>query len=475
MGSFLGPWSVLGGRQIYQKKGKAGKGKQPLTGSCCAEETCQRRVQKSTKAPVPAIDAWRPPVAGRNVEEVSYRVEFAGCRLRVAILMSQADDVWYVRFPDGRVVRVRTTERVRRYLASGRIPRASLVRRSPEEEWTVVEWFPELVNVPDAERPVLPDEPMIPESQVVALRERPAAPSPPPPRPRRELHRDEALHLATVGARGMVEALLSALDSTLIRLKLGVACLAAFLGVVALFLLRHFLPAWDWPWVWVPAAAAGLVVLILGAATTVLLTQWTFVELSQARAARWSDAVTGLLPNTIRLMLADLVIIGLPVAVLLVLPSVPDWLASANWFADAEEVMVVTVLVLSLILWVLLGPLLGFALLLGPILIVEECTTGKALRLWFQFVRQHFLRLFFYEALAVSLAGLMTVPLLVPVGMVPRILMASPLPELGSLRGVLEASWSVLMGLALTPLIAYLVVANVFIYLNLRYQVGTGR
>src|SRR5262249_33512757 len=116
--------------------------------------------------------------------------------------MSQADDIWYVRFPDGRVVRVRTTERVRRYLASGRIPRASLVHRSPEEEWTVVEWVPELVNVADAGPAMLPDEPMLTESQAVALRERPAAPSPPPTQARRDLPRDETLHLETVGARG---------------------------------------------------------------------------------------------------------------------------------------------------------------------------------------------------------------------------------------------------------------------------------
>jgi hypothetical protein len=395
--------------------------------------------------------------------------------LKAAILMSQADDPWYVRFPDGRVVRAHSTEAVRRHLASGRIPRASLVRRSPEEEWTAVEWVPELADAPEGERSAAPGEAMLTESQAVALRERPPAPSPPPDRPRRQWPHDEAMNLETVGARGMVEALLNALDSTLIRIKLGVACVAGLLGVGAWVSAEHFLPAWDWPWAWVPWAAAALVLLLIGAGTTVLITQLTFVELSQARAALWSDAVAGSLSRTVRLVFADLVILGLPVVLLLLLPFVPGWLAPMEWFTGAEDVVGSAVLVLCLVLWVLLGPLVGFTLLLGPILIVEECSAGTALRLWGQFVRQHFSRLFFYEALGVSLAGLLTVPLVLPVALAPLVLGAPALPSPGPLREVLEVGLSFLTGLALTPLIAYLVVANVFIYLNLRYQVGTGR
>src|SRR5438874_1789473 len=49
--------------------------------------------------------------------------------------MSQAADYWYVRFPDGRMVRASSTASVRRRLRSGRIPRGSRVRRSPDQEW----------------------------------------------------------------------------------------------------------------------------------------------------------------------------------------------------------------------------------------------------------------------------------------------------------------------------------------------------
>jgi hypothetical protein len=391
--------------------------------------------------------------------------------------MSQADDVWYVRFPDGQVMRAHNTEAVRRHLVSGRIPRASLVRRSPEDEWTALEWVPEFASLLDPDPSRLGSEPMLTESQAVALRERPAAapppPSPAPGKPRRALPRDDAMQLQTAGAHGMIEALLNALDSTLIRMKLGMACLAGLLSVVALLLAGHFGSGWDRPWAaW---ALAGLGLLVIGAACTVLLTQWTFVELSQARPAHWADGVTGLLRNTCRLVLADLVVIGLPVVILWLLPFVPGWLGPVEWFDGAEDVVAGAVLVMCLILWVLLGPLFGFALLLGPILIVEECSAGMALRLWRQFVRQHFSRLFFYEALAASLAALLTGPLLLPAGLAPLAVAASPVPALGPVNEVLKVTLSLLAGVALTPLIAYLIVANVFIYLNLRYQVGPGR
>src|SRR5262249_16161843 len=75
------PWSLVrvGRPANLPEEGDRGKGETGWEGSCCAEETCQRRVQKSTKVLVRAIDAWRGPAAGRNVEEVSYRAEFAGC------------------------------------------------------------------------------------------------------------------------------------------------------------------------------------------------------------------------------------------------------------------------------------------------------------------------------------------------------------------------------------------------------------
>src|SRR6516165_2289041 len=61
--------------------------------------------------------------------------------------MSQAVDTWYVRLPDGRVLRAASTEVVRRHIDSGRIPTASRVRRSPNEEWAAIDWTEEFADI----------------------------------------------------------------------------------------------------------------------------------------------------------------------------------------------------------------------------------------------------------------------------------------------------------------------------------------
>ena len=53
--------------------------------------------------------------------------------------MSKASDAWYVRLPDGRVVRASSTGALRKHIGSGRIAPDSHVRRSPEQEWLSLE------------------------------------------------------------------------------------------------------------------------------------------------------------------------------------------------------------------------------------------------------------------------------------------------------------------------------------------------
>ena len=64
--------------------------------------------------------------------------------------MSEASDHWYVRFPDGRVVRAANTTVVRQQVTLGKIPPNSSVRRSPEDEWTALEWTREFADLSDA-------------------------------------------------------------------------------------------------------------------------------------------------------------------------------------------------------------------------------------------------------------------------------------------------------------------------------------
>ncbi len=63
--------------------------------------------------------------------------------------MSEVSDAWFVRFPDGRVVRAANTTVVRQQLTSGKIPRTSSVRRSPDEAWTALEWTREFADLLD--------------------------------------------------------------------------------------------------------------------------------------------------------------------------------------------------------------------------------------------------------------------------------------------------------------------------------------
>ena len=49
--------------------------------------------------------------------------------------MATSSDLWYIRLPDGRVLHARSTDAMRRYLKSGRIPWESRVRRSPDDTW----------------------------------------------------------------------------------------------------------------------------------------------------------------------------------------------------------------------------------------------------------------------------------------------------------------------------------------------------
>ena len=54
--------------------------------------------------------------------------------------MAEPSDRWYVRLPDGRVIRAKSTKSLRYHIRSGRIPVHARVRRSPAEEWTALEW-----------------------------------------------------------------------------------------------------------------------------------------------------------------------------------------------------------------------------------------------------------------------------------------------------------------------------------------------
>jgi hypothetical protein len=61
--------------------------------------------------------------------------------------MSQASDHWFVRLPNGHVLRAANTTIVRQQVGLGKIPPESAVRRLPDEEWTALEWTREFADL----------------------------------------------------------------------------------------------------------------------------------------------------------------------------------------------------------------------------------------------------------------------------------------------------------------------------------------
>jgi hypothetical protein len=365
--------------------------------------------------------------------------------------MANPADAWYVRLPDGRVLRAASTVAVRHHLESGRIPPESRVRRSPEGAWAPLERTREFADlVPARARSATPPPPTRRPTTVAT-----------PSTPRPTAHGNH-LRLQTVGVRGCVEELLTALDSTLRRRRLlgaaGIGLLCA-----GMFLLARHLRFGQEVWPPLPWFAAGAAILAVYALYAALVTQMIFVELSQLRPASRAEVLAGLVGNWLRLTLLWLLVGVVCCALLAGLTWLEGWVRAED-LAGAETLTGV-LLSVRLILEVLLWPALGLTLLLAPIVVVEECPPLRALRQWWALLRGALIRLFVYETLAAALGVLVCLPLVVPLGVAAW---SCSGPELAN--PVVEGTLAVLGGLALTPLLAYSAVANVYIYLNVRYE-----
>jgi hypothetical protein len=354
--------------------------------------------------------------------------------------MSAPSDAWYIRLPDGRVVMARSTAAVRHHLETGVVPLDCRVRRSPLESWSSlakVEAFADLA-VFSLQRGRKPETP--PSGEVSGA------------------SRGNHLALQAVGVRELMAELLSALDSTFVPGKLLAAALGLFFVALIVVAGGPLAQAADLDPRLV-RVAQGLLILVVFATCAALVDKLTVVELAHFRPARWDEARAGLAGNVVRLTLTYLLAGGATLLLMLLLRRLPGWLheqVDGSWPAEAAAVLV---LFLEVALWVMLG----LSLLLGPVLIVEECSVGAALRQWGGLLRRHLGRVLMYEYLALVLAALAALPLLIPVELATLILG----PEVAA--AAYEAVW-LLRGLALTPGVAYLLVANVFIYLALRYE-----
>jgi hypothetical protein len=355
--------------------------------------------------------------------------------------MTDVTDLWYVRLPDGRVVRAKTTKSLRYHVSSGRIPPDARVRRTPAEEWMALEWTAEFADI-------VAKEPGVPLAPNVPL----------PPLEHGGRSRSRSPEMKVLGVRGLIDELLNALDSTLTRYKLMPAlALALLLGVGTAFceaLAVNLEP----PWSWLGLFVTGVCVLLGFCAVSSVISQMTFLELSRLRLARTKELRAGLKRHAVQLMLAHLLVGGVLLLVFLLLQKLDQ--------PHLADVARAPLSVIRLICEVVFWPLWGLMLLFAPIVVIEECAFPRAILEWWGMLRRHVGRLLLYETMATLFGLVVAAPFLVPV-----LLAVSSLEVDAGLVGMARlATAAILGGLAATPLVAYLLVANVHIYLNLRYE-----
>src|SRR5262249_43932138 len=141
--------------------------------------------------------------------------------------------------------------------------------------------------------------------------------------------------------------------------------------------IENVLPDWRARW-----AVIGLAGLVASAMGTALLSNMTYVELSRLRPARWADATSGFPGLAVRGALSQLLTAGGILLLIGLSYWLPQWLPSIDNLANpaVRDVLAGVAVSGGLVLVVLLCPLFGFTLLLGPILVVEGCSVWRGLR-----------------------------------------------------------------------------------------------
>jgi hypothetical protein len=357
-------------------------------------------------------------------------------------------ELWYIRFPNGRVLRAAGASIVRQQLAAGRLPAGTALRRSLDDEWRAVDRYPEFADLApptgqNGSRP--PDAPSTAPATITS-------------------RLDPAL-LRLAGVRGLVEDLVGAIDSTTGRRKLVVAALAGLvLGALAglaqdpLFDFGLSPPGLGW--------LLGVAAFLIWSWLSVVLSRMTYVEVARLRPARWRDGLAGCVGGTVHLALAQIVLAGLLGGTIAGLRFLPGWLpgagdaSTAHLWQAAALVVAVGGVVLELILW----PALMMVLLLGAVVAVERCSFVSALLQWGRLVWQRPARLIVAEGLVLGVGLLLAVPL----ALLVVALGSRPTGPLSA--DALLVTRYLLGGLLGSVVLAYLVVANVFVYLNVRYE-----
>jgi hypothetical protein len=371
--------------------------------------------------------------------------------------MSKARDTWYIRLPSGHELKAKSTAAVNHHIQTGTIPKSSRARRSRDEEWMQLEWHAEFTHAVNGNS-----------------RSKESAIGDPPPhesRPQSGISaRLDPMRLRTVGVRGLLEDLIAALDSTFVLRKLLIAASACVLaGVFWGIVPPLFMKAADgldlasaWPGRIITAISVVISLVVL-AWTNGFLTRMTHIELSTMHPAQWGDARRGFFKLGLRLTIAYLVILGGSLFIMGVMEWLPNVLFEQGqqldmpvWLAEVAPALLSAV---GVIIEVVLFILIGLTWMLAPLLIIEEAPLMPGVREWLGLIRDHWNRIVLAEILTLILGTVVTLPIFrileYTIGRFPH------LPAAVSLAAY---------GVALTPFIAFMAVANVFIYLDVKYE-----
>lgn len=381
--------------------------------------------------------------------------------------MKEHYDPWFVRLPDGRTIKAKSTSSVRHHVGAGHIPLNSMVRRDPDEEWVALVWVAEFADLASPSARAMAPPTAEPPPQAGTSRSGVSA-------------RLDPMRLQTVGVRGLIDELISALDSTIARTKMVPAFVAAVLVFGAMFAARvaHRKLVFGEDAAWLSDVIGVAFALLVLSVLNALLARLTHLEVSTMRPARLREGLAGLSRYAGSAIIANALVAGGALVVLFLLQYVPTWAHDrlANLDPVAFKALYTLILLADTILSVLAWLVVGLCWLLTPAIVVEESSWIAGIREWRQLLREHFGRVLVYEGLAILLGVAVALPLTLAarlaVGVEPRL---SPAWPNGSGFGPAGAAAVIVEALTAAPMLALMGVANVFIYLNLRYEQGPGR
>lgn len=384
--------------------------------------------------------------------------------------MKEHYDPWYVRLPDGRTIKAKSTASVRHHIEAGHIPLNSMVRRDSTEEWVNLIWVAEFADL---------------GARAGAQPPTPSASGGTPTTRSGVAARLDPMRLQTVGIRGLIDELIAALDSTLTRSKMIPAFFAAILVYLGFFAARavHNLVLDPNEASWLPAVAGSAFAVLVLTSLNALLAKLTHLEVSTMRPAKLSDVTGRFMSYAIPVLVANTIVAGGGLGLLFLLKHVPGWadklLGDAGFNERLRDWLFTPILVIVLLLSVLIWIVVGLCWLIAPAIVVEDSSWLAGIREWRQLVREHFGRIVVYEGLTILLGVAISLPLILAVSLTmhggPSLLPEWPTSVAAGENWIKGGVQAAIHGLTAGPLLALLAVANVFIYLNLRYEQSPSR